>query len=176
MDEIERQQRAAVVAEALEWSRTPYHPLGRLKGIGVDCGQFLLCVYEAVGLIPPTDTGHYPPDWHFHRNDERYLGFVEQFASRIPGPPLPADIVLYKFGRVISHGAIVIEWPKIIHAYRPGHAGGMVMLDDGVANARLVKRQQSGEDGKAVFYSVWKRREAADGVPVRRRSDHEATG
>lgn len=176
MDEIEREERAAVVAEALSWQGTPYHHMATLKGVGTDCGQFLICVYRNVGLIPATDTGAYRMDWHFHRDDERYLRFVEQFAAQVPGPPQPADIVLYKFGRVISHGAIVIEWPQIIHAYRGGRAGGMVTLDDGLANARLAKRQQSA-GGEAVFYSVWKkRREAADGVPDRRPGEQQGTG
>lgn len=157
MDEQERREREAVVAEAKSWLRTPYHPMAKVKGQGVDCGQFLIAVFENVGLIPPTDTGFYVPDWHFHRDDERYLGFVEKFAAAFPGPPLPGDIVLYKFGRVVSHGAIVIEWPQIIHAIRMKFGPGQVRYDEGTNNDYLTKRQRE-VDGIKVFYSVWHKR------------------
>jgi cell wall-associated NlpC family hydrolase len=57
---------------------------------------------------------------------------------------LPGDIVLYRFGRCISHGAIVLAWPQIIHAYiRLG-----VVMDEGERNTVLRKAQ-------AGFWSPW---------------------
>ena len=108
--------REAVLAEARTWLRTPYHHRGRVKGAGVDCATLLLEVYARVGLIPPTDVGHYPPDWHFHRDKERYLGWIQKFARRTENPR-PGDIAMFKFGRCVSHGAIVTGWPDLIHAY-----------------------------------------------------------
>ena len=32
-------ERRAIVREARSWVRTPYHPQGDIKGIGVDCGM-----------------------------------------------------------------------------------------------------------------------------------------
>ena len=122
MDETQdvaiEQLRAAVVAEAESWLRTPYHHHARVKGAGVDCAQILIGVYGAVGLVEPFDTGEYPMDWMFHRDEERYLAWVERYAREV-AHPLPGDIAVWRFGRTFSHGAIVTEWPHIIHAYRP---------------------------------------------------------
>ena len=46
-------RRAAVVAEAATWLRTPYHHMGRVKNAGTDCLMLLAEVYEAAGVIPP---------------------------------------------------------------------------------------------------------------------------
>jgi NlpC/P60 family putative phage cell wall peptidase len=118
MTDIER-QRAAVVAEAREWLGTPYHHEARLKGIGVDCAQLLMGVFSAstVGLIAPLRIPHYPRDWHLHRDAERYLEGLLHYARAVEEPPLPGDVALFRFGRTFSHGAIVTEWPRLIHAY-----------------------------------------------------------
>jgi len=118
MTDLEQSQRAAVVAEARSWIRTPYHERGRIKGAGADCAMLPAEVYEAVGLIPHQDPPYYPPDWHLHRDEERYLAAVEQYAVQIDGPPLPGDLVMYRFGRAFAHGAIVTEWPMVVHAIK----------------------------------------------------------
>lgn len=114
--------RDQVVAEARTWLSTPYHHMGRIKGVGVDCGQILIEVFSTVGMMPRIETGYYPHDWHFHRDEERYLGWIKQFAHQVETPQ-PGDIALFKFGRCISHGAIVLDWPMMIHAY---HDRGVV--------------------------------------------------
>lgn len=138
-----QQQRAAVVAEALDWLGTPYHHQGQIKGAGVDCAFLLIRVYHAVGLIPDIDPRPYPPDWHLHRGEERYLGWVLQYARPV-AQPQPGDIVLYQFGRCVSHGAIVLDWPHIVHA----QMGEGCVRADAVNSPRLA-RQQRG------FYSLW---------------------
>lgn len=147
MSELE--QRQAVVAEALTWLGTPHHHQGRIKGAGVDCGMFLLEVFHRCGLIPHVEPGEYPHDWHLHRGEERYLGHVERFASRIPGPPQPGDIVLFRFGACASHGAIVVEWPRVVHSY----LGRGVILDDVTANHALAQRLVG-------FWSTWAKGDA----------------
>jgi cell wall-associated NlpC family hydrolase len=174
-------ERAAVVAEARSWLRTPYHHMGRVKGAGVDCATLLAEIYARAGMIAPVTIPFYPPDWHLHREAERYLGFVLEHAheiglsavrhceddarcaadeaiqrhhsgSSIASPlallgsrndvqiPAPADIALWRFGRCYSHGAIVIDWPLVIHAY----AGRGCVLED-ASRARWLT--QLGERG-----------------------------
>jgi cell wall-associated NlpC family hydrolase len=128
-------ERAAVVAEARAWLRTPYHHMGRVKGAGVDCATLLAEVFARAGVIEPVAIPFYPPDWHLHRDAERYLGFVLDHAREIAGDPLPADIALWRFGRCFSHGAIVIDWPVVIHAY----AGKGCILED-VSSARWLSQ------------------------------------
>ena len=70
-----------------------------------------------MGLGIP-DPRPYAQYHHLHRNDERYLGLIEPFTREIePGTQRKGDIVLWKYGRVFSHAAIVDEWPFVIHAY-----------------------------------------------------------
>ena len=136
--------RAAVVAEALTWLKTPYHHEARVKGSGVDCGTLLLEVYEAVGLTPHINVPHYAHDFHIHRDQEWYKNYVDAHATPTMEPK-PGDITLYRFGRILSHGAIVIKWPQIIHAYLEA---GAVVLDDAEANHGLLRRQ-------AGFWTFW---------------------
>jgi len=152
LPDAERAQRLAVVEEALTWIGTPYHHQGRIKGAGVDWGMLPAEVYAAVGVIEPIETPDYQPDFHLHRGEERYLGLVEAHAVRVEGrDPLPGDLALFRYGRVISHGAIVIAWPLVVHSYIT--AGGVV-LDDAEANLDLRKRLVGA-------WSMWGRRGGA---------------
>jgi cell wall-associated NlpC family hydrolase len=109
-------RRAAVVAEAHDWLRTPYHHMGRVKGAGTDCLTFLAEVYERAGVLPHLEIAFYPPDWHLHRGEERYLDGLLGYAREIEGPPQPGDIAMWRYGRCFAHAAIVVAWPQIIHA------------------------------------------------------------
>jgi NlpC/P60 family putative phage cell wall peptidase len=106
-----------VVQEAESWIGTPFHHAARLKRIGIDCLMLLAEVYERAGIAGPIEPPHYPPDWHLHKDAERYLDGLAAYARPIEGPPLPGDIALFRFGRTFSHGAIVTQWPRLIHAY-----------------------------------------------------------
>lgn len=118
MEEWEARERRMVVNEALTWLGTPYHHQGRVKGAGTDCAMILCEVFHDVGLLPRIEPEYYPPDWHLHRSEERYLNEVVKYlqpCNYLIGQP--GDIVLYRYGRCVSHAAIVVEWPTIIHAY-----------------------------------------------------------
>ena len=107
--------RAAVVAEARSWIRTPYHHMGRIKGAGADCLSLLAEVYERAGVVPHVEIPYYPPDWHLHRDLERYLMGLADYG-RPTDTPLPGDIAMFKYGRCFAHGGIVSAWPALIHA------------------------------------------------------------
>jgi len=112
----EKRQKVLKVAE--EWLGTPFHHLQRKKGAGVDCGQFLLGVFEECGFIPNVTTQYYTRDFHLHRSEEWYKTIVEKFSRPIrENEVLPGDLVLYRVGRVFSHGGIVVDWPQIIHSF-----------------------------------------------------------
>jgi len=111
----------AVVAEAREWLRTPYVHMGRLKGIGVDCGMLLIEVYgNALGIEKP-NVGNYTSDWYMHRDEPLYLGWLGKYAERMPKGVAgePGDIAVFNFGRHPAHGGIVVEPGLMIHAYKP---------------------------------------------------------
>jgi cell wall-associated NlpC family hydrolase len=129
--------RETIVRVAKSWLGTPYHHRAKIKGVGTDCGQILIAVFAEAGLIKDFDPGNYPGDWMLHRDEERYLGTIETYAKRITRDPLPGDIALFKYGRCISHGAIVTDYPEIIHAYKPS---GCVILDNIETNEDLGNR------------------------------------
>lgn len=106
--------------------------------------MFIAEVFERSGLIPPVDIEPYPFDWHLHRSEQIFLNTTLKYLHRIEGPPQPGDVALYQYGRCVSHGAICLEWPQIIHAYV--HLG--VVMDDAEANTALSSRFYG-------FYSLW---------------------
>jgi NlpC/P60 family putative phage cell wall peptidase len=128
-------RRAAVLAEAESWIGTPYHHAARVKGVGCDCLTLLAEVYPAARIIGHVEVPFYPPDWHLHRSAELYLDGVVARAREIDGPPEPGDIALFRFGRCFAHGAIVTEWPHLIHAW---HSAGVIA--DAADQPRLAKR------------------------------------
>ena len=138
-------RRAQVCAIARSWIGTPYHHRGCLKGAGVDCAMFPLEVYREAGLIGKIDVPYYPHDWMMHRSEEIYLGLVQRYACEIEAPPATAggsvqsgDFVIYRFGRCFAHGAIVLQWPTIVHAV----TGKGVVLSDGEREGFLVGRNK----------------------------------
>ncbi len=137
-EDLESNQRQAIITEALTWLGTPYHSHARVKGAGVDCGLFIAEVFEHCGVIPHVDPGYYSPEWMLHHSEELYQQWVEKFFVKRAGrPPLPGDIIIYKFGLCRSHGAIVIDYPKIIHSYI--HRG--VIIDTAEASYLIDKEQ-----------------------------------
>lgn len=118
--------RQRVVDEVVTWLGTPFHHEARVKGAGVDCLMLLAEVYERAGVVGHVDPPHYPPDWNFHHDVERYLEGLLRYVCEIEGPPLPGDVALFKVARTFSHGAIVIDWPRVVHAH---WANGVVWGD-----------------------------------------------
>ena len=141
-------RRAAVVAEARSWIGTPYHNCADIKGVGVDCGMLLVRVFVDLKLCPPFDPRPYPVDWHLHRSDERYLGFIfDRSAEAVE--PLPGDVMVFRYGRCYSHGGIVTAAKplRIVHAYFQAR---MVIEDEVLRNAVLADPAR-----KPRFFSVW---------------------
>lgn len=113
----ETEGRAAIVAEAKTWLGTKYHPGANIKGVGVDCGMLIAEVYERAGIIPHMEIAPYTSDYHQHKRDEKYLGYILQHGHQIdPAQRKPGDLCMWKFGLVRSHGAIITDWPLVIHA------------------------------------------------------------
>jgi NlpC/P60 family putative phage cell wall peptidase len=135
-------QRTAVIAEAQSWLETPWHHAACVKGAGVDCGWFIYAVFLECGLIAPTAIDTYPRDWALHNTEERYLEVVERYAQRIESPQA-GDIVVFKNGNTFSHGAIVVDYPRLIHA----------QVGCGVCYADAGCGKLAGRD--AVYYSVF---------------------
>lgn len=136
-------QRLAVAAAARTWLGTPYHHQARIKGAGVDCALLLCEVYHAAGVVPFVDPTPYPQNWHIHRGDERYLGFVTQYAKLSDAPPQLGDLVLFKFGRAFSHAGIYVGGGLVVHS----------LIDHGVIETILTEPPLARRD--TCVYSFW---------------------
>jgi cell wall-associated NlpC family hydrolase len=141
--------RQRILTAAETWLLTPWAHNQCVKRAGVDCGRFLHASYAEADLAAPVDFGTYPADWMLHRSEERFLGWVERYLDPV-GYPQPGDVAVWKFGRCFSHGAIVVDWPRIIHAYVPCR---MVTRDDASKGALV--------DRPVLFYSIAARLEAS---------------
>lgn len=128
-------ERRAVLAEAEKWIGTPFHHGARVRGAGVDCAQLLIAVYHATGVTPRIETGYYPADWFLHERRERMVEIIERFM--VPAvAPAPGDVALFRYGRALSHAAIVTEWPVVLHTYR----GSAVCYDRADAAGSMAGR------------------------------------
>lgn len=141
-------ERESVVGSAKAWLGTQYHHMANRRGIGCDCVTFLRGAFldAQIGLDIPM-MKYYPENWHFHRDVERYMEGLIQYCVEVASvderPPLPADILLFKHARAYSHGALVIDYPKLIHSVKPRG----VEYTDLTLNNRLTHYAESREGG-----------------------------
>jgi len=143
--------RDRIITAARSWLGTRWHHNARVKGAGVDCGQFLIACYIEAGLVADFETGQYPADWMIHQDGERFLGWVLQYLDEVAAP-LPGDVAVWKYGLCYSHGAIVVDWPQIIHAYR--REAGVVLGD--ATKGEVAREHQPGggsEPREVRFFS-----------------------
>jgi cell wall-associated NlpC family hydrolase len=151
MSEAERQR---VVDVARGWLGTPYHTGARVKGQGADCITFVAGTFADAEVTPHIDIPPYSSQWHLHHSVEKYLNGLLQYTHEIEGPPKPGDIALWKFGRCFSHGAIVIRWPQVMHAY----VGSSVRYED-AETARWLRfigeGKERGKPRPVKFFSIW---------------------
>jgi cell wall-associated NlpC family hydrolase len=144
----EADQRAVVVAEARSWIGTPYHNCADLKGVGVDCGMLLVRVFVDAGLCAPFDPRPYPIDWHLHKGDERYLGFIFDRGSEV-SEPQPGDVMVLRYGRSYAHGGIVTK-PRpttFVHAFHPARR----VLEEEIAHNSVLSDTRRAPR----FFSYW---------------------
>lgn len=142
----EDEERAAVVAEARTWLRTPYHHRAWIKGAGVDCAMLPLAVYRAAvpHRVPPVTVPSYPRDWHLHKDTTLYRDIVAQIAHPIAEEALkPGDFIMYRFGRAHAHGGIYIDEATIIHA----------QIGQGVTTQEIWAGWLTSRDPE--FWSLW---------------------
>jgi cell wall-associated NlpC family hydrolase len=146
----EAAQRAAVVREARSWIGTRYENCADVKGRngGVDCGMLLVRVFVDCRLCAPFDPRPYPPDWHLHRAEEKYLGFVFDRTHEVEKPQA-GDVAVFRFGRCYSHGGIVVETDPlaIVHAYAPARCVVEELIGQ---NPELADTRRG-----ARFFSYW---------------------
>lgn len=150
---MEQEQRSALVAEALSFLGTPHRDNARLKGVGVDCATFLAEASIRCGLVPKDiEIPHYSPQWHLHRNEELYIKHLLKYTREmIDEEPQPGDIAVWKFARCYSHGAIVVQWPRIVHCVK-----FIGVHEDDASNSSMLTRDNN-KPRPVKFFSYWGR-------------------
>lgn len=110
----------AILSAAWSWVGTPWRHAASVRGLrgGVDCGRFLVAVYQAVGLIPADAVvPPYAPNWFLFRDDH----VIEPLLARFGTPaadPAPGDVVTFQVGRAaIGHCGIVTSATHMLHAH-----------------------------------------------------------
>lgn len=136
--------RAAILAEARSWLNTPYHHRQRVKGAGVDCALLLLAIFAGAGLVEEFAVEDYPRDWMLHRDEDRFRAVVRRYADQIEQHDVqPGDVALYLVGRCFAHGAVIVDWPVVLHA------------DSRYGKVTLTEGDQGWLSGRPVeFYRV----------------------
>jgi cell wall-associated NlpC family hydrolase len=109
--------RARFIAEARTWLGTPFRDQADVKGGGVDCAMLLVRSAVDTRLVAPFDPRPYPPQWHLHRDEERFLAIVSKLGTEVTRAPIPGDVIVYRVARCFSHGGIIVENNHVLHAY-----------------------------------------------------------
>ena len=125
MKGITKAERAMVVAEAMTWLGTPYHDMGCVKGVGVDCAMLVFGVAKAVGLAPHiehADLPVYSPAAHVYNKGFLLDEIVKFGCVEVPlNKAEPGDILLFEYYNTIAHAGIKVSDTEVIHAVkRPG--------------------------------------------------------
>jgi cell wall-associated NlpC family hydrolase len=103
--------------------------------------MLLIGVYQPLNLMfaDYRDPRPYPPQWHVHRNEEKYMEEVLRYAVEVPGPPQrepkPGDLVMFNLAKVFAHGAIITSWPRVIHAI-----GNNAVQEEDISKNTIGKR------------------------------------
>jgi cell wall-associated NlpC family hydrolase len=107
-----------IIKEANTWIGTPYKHFSSVKGAGADCALFIMRVYANCGLIKYKQPEFYANDWSLHNpKREIFREIVLQSCHQIEEKQLKkGDIILYQFGKAMSHGAILMDNDMIIHS------------------------------------------------------------
>lgn len=112
-------QREQIWHEALTWLGTPYHDLACRKGVGVDCGQFIVGVAKELGVLPFTwQCPPYSPERHLHSRIDLMSGLLDACGcTPVPWEDRqPGDCLTFTFGLVVSHIAILLPGNELVHA------------------------------------------------------------
>ena len=124
------------------------------------------CCWCASSSIPdlcqPFDPRPYPADWHLHRSEERYLGFIFDRCREV-AEPQPGDVMVLRYGRCYSHGGIVTSAKPADDRARVFHPARRVIEEEIDHNSRLSEPAR-----KPRFFSYWAKT-AMSGAIFRRR-------
>jgi len=135
----EAEFRGAIATEAKTWTGTPYHPNGNLKGVGVNCAQFLYCVAKNAGVIPADapDPRRFTAQLAAKTKEERLVAYIEAYGGKeiAESEVKTGDIIFYRVAGEHGHTAIVLDWPNVMHSM-PINGCQMGLFNEGQLGAK----------------------------------------
>ena len=107
------------IKEAKRWIGTPFLHRGRTYGLGVDCINYVLAIFENCHLLPYVHLGWYSFSWYLHK--DKHVVFdklIEQLSPiEIDKDFKIGDVFVYNFGRAnAGHVAVFLGGKNIIHS------------------------------------------------------------
>ena len=108
-----------ITEEALQWIGTPFSHHSAIKGKGADCIGFFIGVLKKIGYLDKDYKAEpYPFDWMLHKSEEKLLKGLVKYSSEVKRENLlPGDLLLFKFGRAVSHAGIYLKDNLFIHCW-----------------------------------------------------------
>ena len=130
----------AIADEAMKWIGTPYSHHAAIYQKGCDCVGLLSGILKRIGYMDKDyKVEYYPKDWMLHRSEEKLIGALEKYSVEINRSELSAgDILLFKFGRAISHAGIFLKDNLFIHSWTK-NTTGFAVLKNSLWEERLAK-------------------------------------
>lgn len=154
--EPEATARLDFVAEALDWIGTPFQDCADIKGPNgaVDCAMLMVRCSVDTGLLAPFDPRPYPPRWHVHRGEEKFLGWVQDRLKAVETVrPVFGDLAIWQFGRCYSHGAILINSAEVVHAWAAHRVVNTSYLDEPLL--RYMGARGADVPRPVKFFDIW---------------------
>jgi NlpC/P60 family putative phage cell wall peptidase len=96
--------------KAREYLGTPYHHIGRKKGIGVDCIGLISGVAQELGM-----TYHDLKVYSQRPDGVTLLREFDKCLTRVPTHQ-PGDVLVFRFRKFATHAGIVTDY-GLIHTY-----------------------------------------------------------
>lgn len=135
-----------IAEQAVTWLGTPHKNAQMVKGAGVDCALLPFACIRDCGLISgkPEDFGiatDYSCDWYLYRDGVDMIKSIEKFFTKVEDVDYHnGDLIVYQFGRAISHTAIIIDIDKRLAIHADARVGEVIYLD--IDDYDLSKRQR----------------------------------
>ncbi len=114
----EKQQKK-FIKECRSWIGTKWLHCVCLKGVAVDCVQFMLTIAQEMSWMPKDfKFDPYPRDWALHQSHSALMDFLNKYCYGIDRCDMVVgDIMVYKYGRCNCHVAYYVGNKIAVHSH-----------------------------------------------------------
>lgn len=97
--------------------KVPYEHRGASRN-GCDCTGLIIGALREMGFLENYKIRNYPPDWNLHGGAGNYImEEINKVADRVKRPA-PGLVVLFYFGKCVSHAGLIIEHDLFVHCHK----------------------------------------------------------